>query len=94
MIQRLKDSIPSEGDMSIDDIMKIMELRRSKHERDLSSALLSYKANQKNKLDALCRGRFVVASVAFTQPDGVLTVKMDDFIERYAGEYSGNSIYI
>ena len=50
---------------------EMVEKQQAKQKKLLSNALLTYKANQKNKPDALCRGRFVIGSVAFNQGDGV-----------------------
>lgn len=54
-----------------EEMVEKVKKQQEKQKKLISNALLAYKANQKNKPDALCRGRFVVGSVAFNQRDGV-----------------------
>ena len=42
-----------------------------------------YKCNQKNKSDALCRGRFITTSIAFPQKDQVYWLLLLLFLERF-----------
>ena len=70
-MDRMKSQISCPHEMPPEEMVEIVNIQRAKQKRSLSNALLSYKTNQKNKPDALCRGRFVVGSVVFNQGDGV-----------------------